>query len=60
MEQIIKITLAIIFGLAVVVKLSDKTKDTCEKSLDSPNSVKYVIAVLSVILLLAFFVFIYR
>jgi hypothetical protein len=32
MEQIIKIVLAIIFGLAVVAKLSGKTKDVFEKS----------------------------
>jgi len=32
MEQIIKIVLAVIFGLAALVKFSGKTKDTFEKS----------------------------
>lgn len=32
MEQIIKIVLAIIFGLAVIAKLSGKTKDVFKKS----------------------------
>jgi DoxX-like family len=32
MEQILKITIATIFGLAVLAKLSGKTKETFEKS----------------------------
>ena len=60
MEQIGKIALAIILVMALFIKVSDKTKDTNEKSSNSLTPVKYIIAVLSVIILLTFFAVIYR